>query len=143
MTTVNQLTTTKGRVVHTVSESETVFEAISKMVAMDIGSVVVLRDGSPCGILTERDYLRRIALEERSPRSVTVREVMSPHLVYVRPDTDLVTCMALMTQRHIRHLPVLEEETMVGLISIGDIAQQMARERESTIGELTHYIQGR
>ena len=142
MTTVDQLITAKGRVVHTVSESATVFEALSKMVAMDIGSLVVLRDGSPCGILTERDYLRRIALEERSPRSVMVREVMSPHLVYVHPETDVETCMALMTHKHMRHLPVLEETTMVGLISIGDIVQYLARERDSTIGELTHYIRG-
>jgi|SRR5690606_5671011 len=143
MTTVDQLINTKGRVVHSVSESDTVFEAISKMVAMDIGSVVVLRDGSPCGILTERDYLRRIALEERSPKSVMVREVMSSDLVYVHPDTDVVTCMALMTHRRMRHLPVLDETTMVGLISIGDIVQHLARERESEIGELTHYIRGR
>ncbi len=142
MTTVDQLITEKGRAVHTVSESDTVFEAASKMVAMDVGSVVVLRDGRPCGILTERDYLRRIALEERSPKSVIVREVMSPQLVYVHPDTDVVTCMALMTDKHMRHLPVLEGTTMVGLISIGDIVQHIARERDSTIGELTHYIQG-
>ena len=143
MASVDQLIAAKGRVVHTVSDEVPVLEAISKMVAEDIGSVVVIRDGSPCGILTERDYLRRVALEGRSAESILVRDVMSTDLITVSPDTDVKVCMALMTTKRMRHLPVLEEESLVGMISIGDIVKHLARESDIAIDELTHYIRGR
>ena len=143
MASVDQLIAAKGRVVHTVSDEVPVLEAISKMVAEDIGSVVVTHDGSPCGILTERDYLRRVALEGRSAKSILVREVMSRDLITVKPNTDVGVCMALMTEKRMRHLPVLEEDRLVGMISIGDIVKHLARESDIAIDELTHYIRGR
>jgi CBS domain-containing protein len=143
MATVDQLIAAKGRVVHTVSNSATVYSAIAKMVAKNIGSLVVVQDRKPCGMLTERDYLRRIALEGRSSKTTFVQEIMSPELVYVDPDTDVEECMSLMTHRRIRHLPVIENTVLVGLVSIGDIEKHLARERETTIEELTNYIQGR
>ena len=143
MTSVDQLISAKKRVVHTVLEETPVLEAIAKMVAEDIGSLVVLRDGDPCGMLTERDYLRRVALKARPAASVVVREIMSSDLIFVRPDTDVGVCMTLMTRLRMRHLPVLDRMALVGLISIGDIVQHLVRENENKIEELTHYIQGR
>ena len=111
MATVKQLLSIKGRTVHTISETATVFDAISKMVNNNTGSLVVVRDGTPCGIITERDYLRRVALEGRASKTTEVREIMSSKLVYVDPDTDVEECMALMTHRRIRHLPVLDGDS--------------------------------
>lgn len=142
MATVKQLLDIKGRGVLTIVESATVFEAIAYMVNMNTGSLVVLNEHKPCGIVTERDYLRRVALEGRSSKNTLVREIMSSRLVYVDLDTDIEECMALMTHRRIRHLPVLDGIALAGLISIGDIVRHLAGERERTIQELTSYIQG-
>lgn len=143
MPSVNELITAKPRVVHTISQDAPVLEAVAKMVAEDIGSLVVLRDGHPCGIFTERDFLTRVALTDRVVASILVREVMSSDVIFVRPDTEVGVCMALMTRLRMRHLPVLEDAALVGLISIGDIIKYMARESEHEAEELTHYIRGR
>ena len=94
-------------------------------------------------MITERDYLRRVALEGRSSKTTFVQEIMSPGLIYVDPSTEVEQCMSLMTHRRIRHLPVLDGGRLTGLVSIGDIVRHLARERETTIEELTYYIQGR
>jgi len=141
MATVKQLLNVKGRIVHTISETATVFEAITKMVNSNTGSLVVVRDGIACGIITERDYLRRVAVEGRASKTTQVREIMSSRLVYVDPDTDVEECMALMTHRRIRHLPVLDGSELAGSVSIGDVVRQLASERERTTQELTNYIQ--
>jgi CBS domain-containing protein len=143
MATVEQLLCVKGHAVHTISTTATVFEAIAKMVANNVGSLVVFNDARPCGMITERDYLRRIALEGRSSKTTFVQEIMSPGLIYVDPQTQVEQCMSLMTHRRIRHLPVLDAGRLTGLVSIGDIVRHLARERETTIEELTYYIQGR
>ena len=143
MSTVNRLLSAKGRKVFTVSRKATVFEAISNMDACDVGSLVVLEDARPCGMLTERDYVRRVALAGRSSKTTLVEEIMSTEIEFVDPETDLEACMAMMSRRHIRHLPVVEEGRLVGLLSMGDIVKHLVRERESTIQNLTDYIQGR
>ena len=143
MSTVNRLLSAKGRKVFTVSRKATVFEAISNMDACDVGSLVVLEDARPCGMLTERDYVRRVALAGRSSKTTLVEEIMSTEMEFVDPETDLEACMAMMSRRHIRHLPVVEEGRLVGLLSMGDIVKHLVRERESTIQNLTDYIQGR
>lgn len=141
MATVEQLLSMKGRVVHTIATTDLVFDAIAKMVAKNVGALVVLDDGRPRGIITERDYLRRVALEGRSSKSTFVQEIMSSDLTYVDPETDLEECMSLMTHRRIRHLPVLDDARLAGIVSIGDIVKGLARQRETTIWELTNYIQ--
>jgi len=141
MATVEQLLSVKGRVVHTIPNTELVFAAIAKMVAKNVGALVVTIDGQPAGLITERDYLRRVALEGRSSKNTFVHEIMSPDLTYVDLDTDLEECMLLMTHRRIRHLPVLDEARLAGIVSIGDIVKELARQRETTIWELTNYIQ--
>lgn len=143
MSTVDQLLCVKGRHVHTISKRATVFEAIGRMVAHDIGALLVLDEGDePCGIITERDYLKKVALEGRSSKTTAVDEVCSRDLIFVEPGSGVEECMALMTEERIRHLPVLEGHQLVGLVSIGDVLRHLALERQSTIIELTGYIQG-
>lgn len=143
MASVHQLITAKARVVYTISQDASVLEAVAMMVAKDVGSLVVLQDGDLCGMLTERDFLTRVVLEDRAVKSMNVREIMSSDVTFVRPDTDVGVCMALMTRLRLRHLPVLEDTRLVGLISSGDIIKHLARESEQETEELTHYIRGR
>lgn len=142
MATVSQLLAIKGNTVHTIYRSATVFEAIDKMVAHNVGSLVVIDGAEPCGMLTERDYLRKVALQGRSSRTTFVYEIMSPTLTAVDLDTDVEDCMALMTRERIRHLPVFEQGLLVGIVSIGDIVKHLASDRKLLIEQLTAYIQG-
>ncbi|HWO13271.1 MAG TPA: CBS domain-containing protein, partial [Polyangiaceae bacterium] len=118
MVTVSQLLAIKGQVVHTIEATATVFDAIGKMVTRNVGALVVLDGADPVGVLTERDYLRKIALQGRSSRTTTVQEVMSERLICVGLDTEVEECMTLMTQKRIRHLPVIAEGRMCGIVSI-------------------------
>ena len=142
MVTVSQLLAIKGQVVHTIEATATVFDAIGKMVTRNVGALVVLDGADPVGVLTERDYLRKIALQGRSSRTTTVQEVMSERLICVGLDTEVEECMTLMTQKRIRHLPVLAEGSMCGIVSIGDIVKHLASDRKVQIEQLTAYIQG-
>ncbi len=144
MSKVERMIIGKGRIVYTIAPTNTVFEAIAKMVAYNVGSLVVIgEDGSPCGMITERDYLRRVALEGRSSKTTFVQEIMSTGLSIVSPQTEAEDCMSLMTKKRVRHLLVIEDGKLVGIVSIGDIVKHLAREREATIEQLTDYIQGR
>jgi CBS domain-containing protein len=143
MSNVRDLLAVKGSVVHTINKAVTAFEAISEMVAKNVGALVVVDEGVPCGLITERDYLRRIALEGRSSRATLVMEIMSPGLIHVGPETEVDHCMSLMTHRRIRHLPVLEDGHLVGIISIGDAVKSLAKESATQVDELTGYVQGR
>jgi len=143
MSTVDRLLGSKGRKVFTISRKATVFEAISSMDACNVGSLVVMEEATPCGMLTERDYLRRVALAGRSSKTTLVEEIMSTEMEFVDLATDVEACMAMMSKRHIRHLPVVDGGKLVGLLSMGDIVKHLVLERESTIQNLTDYIQGR
>ena len=142
MATVSQLLATKGQVVHTIDRTATVFDAIGKMVSHNIGGLVVMDGLMPVGMLTERDYLRKIALQGRSSRTTQVKEVMSGPLVSVELDTEVEECMNLMTRQRIRHLPVFDGRRMIGVVSIGDIVKYLASDRKVMIEQLTAYIQG-
>lgn len=142
MATVSQLLVTKGQDVHAIDKKATVFEAIGKMVANNIGSLVVMDGMRPVGMLTERDYLRKIALQGRSSRTTLVEEVMNEPLVSVELGTEIEDCMSLMTKQRIRHLPVFAGAEMVGVVSIGDIVRHLASDRKVQIEQLTAYIQG-
>lgn len=142
MATVSQLLAVKGNDVHTVSVTSTVFDAIGKMVNHNVGALLVLDGMKPVGMLTERDYLRKIALQGRSSRTTVVREVMSDQLLSVQLDTEIEDCMALMTKRRIRHLPVFAGAHLAGIVSIGDIVKHLASDRKVQIEQLTAYIQG-
>lgn len=142
MATVSQLLMIKGQTVHTIDRTATVFDAISKMVERNVGALVVLDGTRPCGILTERDYLRKVALFGRASRTTSVEEIMSSGLISVGPDTSMEECMTLMTSNHIRHLPVFDGSQLDGIVSIGDIVKYLANDRLSQIEQLTAYVQG-
>jgi len=119
---VSDILEAKGSDVLHIESSATVYEAIKRMVNANVGSLLVIERGKLRGIVTERDYLRRVALQGRTERDTRVRDIMSAPLVYVSPETSVEQCMAVMTERRIRHLPVLDEDhDVVGLISIGGI----------------------
>lgn len=131
----------KGGNVLTVEADATVFEAIERMVEFNVGSLIVTVGGRLVGIVTERDYLRRVALQGRGERDTEVREIMTSPLVYVTPDTSVEECMAVMTDRRIRHLPVLTDgRELAGMVSIGDLVKFQSRQQSFQIKLLTDYI---
>ena len=121
----------------------TVFEAISKMVEANVGSLLVAEGGEIVGIVTERDYLRRVTLQGRTEEETAVRDIMTSPLYVATPDTPIEECMALMTDRRIRHVPVVDEGTVVGVISIGDLVKFVSKQQAFEIKFLTDYITGR
>ena len=130
-----------GRVV-SVPQEAPVLEVIRLMAEYHIGSVLVMRGGELMGIATERDYARKIALMERSSRTTAVRQVMTADLICVSPADTMEFCMELMTEKHIRHLPVLEDDRLVGLISIGDLVKNIIEDQKAMILQLESYIKG-
>jgi CBS domain-containing protein len=143
MATVRDVLDVKGTAVHDIWRTATVYQAIEKMVQCNVGALIVTDEGFPCGIVTERDYLRRIALEGRTSKTTRVEEIMSSELATVGPDTDLDDCMETMTDRRMRHLVVMEDGHLAGIVSIGDVVKWAVREREAEVRSLTNYIQGR
>ena len=121
----------------------TVFEAITKMVEANVGSLLVADEGEIVGIVTERDYLRRVTLEGRTDKETAVRDIMTSPLYIATPDTPIDECMALMTDRRIRHVPVVDEGKVVGVISIGDLVKFISKQQAFEIKYLTDYITGR
>lgn len=117
-----------------------VFEAVQRMVEMNVGSLLVTDGGEVVGIVTERDYLRRVALEGRTDRETEVREIMSSPLIVVTPETTVDECMALMTDRRIRHVPVVDSGGVVGMVSIGDLVKFKSKQQSFEIQYLTDYI---
>ena len=139
---VKEVLAAKGTHVHSVSPQATVYEAVEKMVQQGIGSLMVMEGSTIAGIFTERDYLRRVALQDIGPRATAVSKVMTKRVIYVDPERSLEDCMAIMTQERIRHLPVVVDGRLSGMISIGDLVKHLSREREVEIRYLTEYITG-
>ena len=133
----------KGRDVLEIDAGASVFEAVQLMVEMNVGSLLVTEHGDVIGIVTERDYLRRVTLEGRTERHTEVREIMSSPCIVATPETTVDECMALMTDRRIRHLPVVEEGKVVGLVSIGDLVKFKSQQQTFEIQYLTDYITAR
>lgn len=140
MKTVRHILDQKGRMVHTIDASETVLEAIGQLAGKGIGALVVLKDGKPVGLFSERDYTCKVILTGRRSESTPVESVMSRELVAVGPDTPVDECMALMTEKRIRHLPVLEGGKLAGLVSIGDIVKDIISEQQVVIEQLERYV---
>jgi CBS domain-containing protein len=132
----------KGTDVLKIDASATVFDAIKKIVEANVGSILVTDDGKVVGIMTERDYLRKIAVHGRTSHNTLVGEIMSSPLIYVTPETSIEEAMAIMTDRRIRHLPVAENDDVVGIISIGDLVKFQSSEQSFQIKYLTEYISG-
>ncbi len=142
MKTVKQLLDEKGREVWTVRPDSTVFDALKLMADKNIGAVVVTDDEGICGIMSERDYARKVILRGRSSRTTPVSEIMTERVLVVRPDQTVEECMALMTRKRLRHLPVVEDGKLVGIISIGDVVKAILSEQEFMIDQLETYIMG-
>ena len=128
--------------VETVAPSTSVFDAVKLMAEKNIGALLVLEQQKIVGIITERDYARKIVLMGRSSKETPVRDVMSFPVMYVRPDQSNEECMALMTDNRLRHLPVVDQGRLLGLISIGDLVKDIISEQKFIIEQLEHYIAG-
>jgi CBS domain-containing protein len=144
MTSVAQLLKTKpnNTTVFTVGADDSVYEAIKLMAEKGIGALVVTDGDSIAGIVTERDYARKVVLLDRSSKATPVRDIMSKAVRFVRPDQTTDDCMALMTERRMRHLPVIESDRLVGMVSIGDLVKNIIAEQQFTIQQLEFYIHG-
>jgi CBS domain-containing protein len=143
MTIVAEILETKAEhSVHTIGPAASVFEAVQAMAQHNIGALLVVEGGQVVGIVTERDYARKIVLMDRSSKLTSVRDVMSSPVMYVQPRHSSAECMALMTENRLRHLPVLDAGKLIGLISIGDLVKNIISEQQFIIEQLEHYISG-
>ncbi|MCK4413047.1 MAG: CBS domain-containing protein [Candidatus Eisenbacteria sp.] len=142
MTKVHELLDAKGRSIWTVAPETSVFDALQLMSEKQIGAVLVVESRKLVGVFSERDYARKIVLKGKSSKSATVQEMMTKRIFFVSPEETLATCMKLMTAQHVRHLPVLDGDRLVGIITIGDVVKQVISDQQFTIDELTKYITG-
>jgi len=140
MTTIKQLLTEKGNEVFSIRPDATVYDAIKEMSDRDIGALMVVDDGMPIGIVTERLYAREIILKGRASPSTLVRDIMERSVIYAKLDQTVEECMAIMGKKRIRHLPVVSGDNLVGMISIGDLVNSIISKHEFTIDQLMHYI---
>ena len=140
--TVDAILKQKGSRVWTIPGEATVFEAIQLMAARNIGALVVMSDDKLEGIFTERDYTRKVALQGKSSKDTPVNEILSPNLVVAAPTSTIEECMRLMTQNRVRHLPILDNNQLVGLVSIGDLVNWIISAQSVEILQLQSYIAG-
>ncbi len=140
--TVEALLNAKGRSVWSVSPSTTVFDVIRLMAERNVGSLMVMEGDRLVGIVSERDYARKVALHGKNSRTTPVSEILTPVVHQVTPRTTLNECMALMTDKRVRHLPVVEEGQVTGIVSIGDLVNWTMRAQAATIDQLQAYIAG-
>ncbi|HEX6003787.1 MAG TPA: CBS domain-containing protein [Burkholderiales bacterium] len=140
MKTVRQLLAAKGGTVHSIGPRARVYEALRLMAEKEVGALVVLDNTGLAGILSERDYARKVILQGKSSHDIPVCEIMTAEVVTVHPEQTVDQCMALVTNRRIRHLPVIENDRLVGLVSIGDLVKEVIADQEQTIRQLETYI---
>jgi CBS domain-containing protein len=142
MKTIKELLGNKGHEVWSVRSDATVYESIEIMASKSAGALMVVDDDNPVGIISERDYARKVILEGRSSKDTLVSEIMTSRIIHTSPDRSVQECMSLMTTNKIRHLPVMEEVKLVGFVSIGDLVKATISEQQSTIEQLERYING-
>jgi CBS domain-containing protein len=143
MKTVAEILKAKGdEAVHTIEHTASVLDAVKLMAQKNIGALLVLEQGRIVGMITERDYARKVVLMARSSKDTPVREIMTTSVIYVRPDQSSEECMALMTENRVRHLPVIGDGRLTGLLSIGDLVKSIISEQKFIIEQLQHYISG-
>ena len=140
MKSLKQLLSAKGSQVYSIGPDAKVIEALQLMAQKDVGALVVMEGEKLVGILSERDYARKVILHGRSSQDVAVRDIMTSGVITVDPSQTVEQCMALVTQRRIRHLPVCEDDKLIGVVSIGDLVKEMIAEQEQTIKQLESYI---
>jgi CBS domain-containing protein len=142
MITVMQLLSQNARAVCSIHPDASVFDAIEKMAKNDIGSLVVMDGEKLLGIITERDYARNVVLKGKTSPTTPVRDIMERHVICVRPEQTVEQCMALMSDKRVRHLPVLEGTKVTGIVSIGDLVKSIIGDQKFMIEQLEHYIHG-
>ncbi|MGH7796505.1 MAG: CBS domain-containing protein [Candidatus Binatia bacterium] len=140
MKTVRDILHTKGHDVWCIGLENTVFEALRRMAEKEVGALVVMDGTRLAGIISERDYARKIVLLGRTSPSTLVKEIMTSHVAYTHPEQSIEECMAIMTDKRIRHLPVIEEGKLVGIISIGDLVKSIIADQKFIIEQLERYI---
>ena len=140
MAKVKQILQEKGREVWSVGPEATVYDAIAMMADKEVGALVVMDADKLVGVVTERDYARKVVLQGRSSKDTRIRDIMTSRVAYARPDQSVEECMAVMTEKRIRHLPVMEGEQMLGIISIGDLVKAIIEEQQHVIEQLEQYI---
>jgi CBS domain-containing protein len=141
--TVASILKKKGDAIWSVEPTATVYEAIAMMAEKSVGALLVVSDGKLVGIISERDYARKVVLQRRSSSDTLVREIMTGSVITVTPDHSVENCMKMITEHRVRHLPVLAGDQLVGVISIGDLVNAIITEQAETIGHLHTYISGR
>lgn len=140
MKTLSEVLDAKGRNVWSVSPQQSAYEALEVMADKDVGCLVVFEEDKIVGMFSERDYARKVVLKGKSSRETPVADVMTKLVCWVHPWSNLKECMTLMTDRHVRHLPVLEKDQLVGIVTIGDVVKAIISEQESVIHELEGYV---
>jgi CBS domain-containing protein len=140
MTTLKMLLKDKGHDVWSVHPDDTVLDAIKMLAEKDIGALIVIKDDKPVGIFTERDYARNVYLKGKSSLDTAVRDVMVAPVICVKPDQTVNECMALMTAKRFRHLPIMDGDELVGMVSIGDLVKSVIAEQQFTIEQMEQYI---
>lgn len=139
---VSNILKTKGNIILSVTPDTIVYDAIALMCEKNVSAVVVIKNENLAGIFTERDYARKLILKGKASKETLISEVMTEDLITVSPDTSIDDCMKLMTNRFIRHLPVVEEDKLIGIISIGDVVKFIIEEQKFIIENMEHYITG-
>ncbi len=132
----------KGSEVFSIGPGASVFDALEEMAKRDVGALIVMEDGQVVGIFSERDYARKIILAGKSSRETPVRDIMTDRVIYARPDLTLEQCLALMTDKRIRHLPVLRGDDLIGVVSIGDLVKGIIEDQRFLISQLESYVSG-
>ena len=140
MTTVKQLLDYKGHNILSISPNDSVYAAVERMSENNVGALLVIDNGKLAGILSERDYARKVILMGKSSKNTLIREIMTPDVLCVSPETTVDECLALLTESRVRHLPVMDGGKLVGIVSIGDLVKQIISDKEFTIQQLEHYI---
>jgi len=139
---VNSILRAKGHDIFTITPDTMVYNALEIMVEKNVSALVVMEDGELAGIFTERDYARKVILKGKASKETLIGEIMTSDLITVSPDTSLETCMRLMTGKLIRHLPVVDDGRLVGIISIGDVVKFIIEDQKFIIENMEHYITG-
>ena len=142
MATIRQVLDKKGHEVFSVGLDETVYDSIKKMADKNVGSLVVMEGNKLIGIITERHYARNVVLKGRASPKTPVRDIMETNVVFARPDQSVEECMAIMTEQAVRHLPVIEQGNVVGMISIGDLVKEKIADQTFVIEQLVQFIHG-
>jgi signal-transduction protein with cAMP-binding, CBS, and nucleotidyltransferase domain len=140
---VQDILRTKGNAAWSIHPDSTVHDALKLMAERNIGALLVMEEDHISGIFSERDYARKVILAGRSSLTTTVKEIMTEQVIFVRPEQSIEECMALMTQAHVRHLPVMEGSKLRGVISIGDVVKEIIADQDLEIQQLENYILGR